>query len=90
MAKRVVLSPKLETAGAAALRDEILPAEGDLVLDGSGVEHLGALALEVLLSAVALHAQAGHAVSLEQASDRMVENLGRFGLTPETLVEVRA
>lgn len=89
MAKRVVLTPKLETAGAAALRDELLPPDGDLELDGSGVEHLGALALEVLLSTVALHAQDGHSVSLQNASERMVENLARFGLTPASLVEAR-
>lgn len=89
MAKRLALGPKLDTASAPGLRDQLLAGiDGDLALDGGAVEQLGALCLEVILSAAALARSAGHRVTVENVSDAMVENLGRFGLTPETLTEV--
>ena len=88
MAKRVILGPKLDTAASAALRNELLGAEGeDVVLDGSAVELLGANCLELLLGAAALWRKDGHVVSMENASPQMAENLSRFGLTPDLTVE---
>lgn len=88
MAKRVVLGQKLDTAASAGLWDALLKAKGDdIVLDGSHVDMLGAQCLELLLGAVALWRRDGHSVSLEDPSPQMIENLGRFGLTPDLMVE---
>lgn len=91
MVKRVALGRKLDTAASSALRDELLTAaDSDIVLDGAEVEQLGALCLEVILSVVALWPKSGHSVSLENPSSQMVDDLGRFGLTPDTLLECAA
>jgi len=88
MAKRVILGPKLDTAASTNLRDELLRAEGeDIVLDGAHVDMLGASCLEVLLGAVELWRRDGHSVTLENPSPQLVENLGRFGLSPDLIVE---
>lgn len=91
MAKQVSLAPKLDTAMAVSLREELLAAAGDdLVLDGSNVEQLGGLSLELLMSVGALWRKDGHSVSLEKASPQLVDDLNRFGLTPDTLWEFTA
>ncbi len=91
MAKMVTLVPKLDTAASVALRDEILAAvDEDLVFDGTVVEQVGGLCLELLMSAGTLWPKAGHSVSLENPSMQMVDDLKRFGLTPDTLLESAA
>lgn len=91
MAKRVTLVPRLDTAASAALREDILAAQNeDLVFDGAGVEQIGGLCLELLMSAGVLWAKAGHAATLENPSLQMVDDLKRFGLTPDTLLESAA
>lgn len=88
MAKRVSLSPKLDTAAGSTLLAELRAAEGeDIVLDASKVELLGARCLEILMGTAAIWTAAGHAVSVENPSPQMIENLGHFGLTPETMME---
>ena len=91
MAKKVSLSAKLDTAASALLRDEFLTHENeDLVLDGSAVEQLGGQCLELIMSVGVLWAKAGHKVTLEAPSPQMVDDLKRFGLTPDTLLESAA
>lgn len=91
MAKQVSLGSKLDTASTAALRDEILSAEGeDLILDGSQVEQIGGLTLELLISVGALWRQAGQSVTLNNPSDQLVDDLKRLGLTPDTVLEFAA
>lgn len=88
MAKQVSLPPKLDTAAAAVLRTELENAAGDnIAFDGSGVEQLGAACLEMLLSAVVLWRQAGHAITFENLSETMTQDLRIFGLTPDCLAE---
>lgn len=91
MAKQVALASKMDTAATVALRDEISAAlDEDLVIDGSKVEHLGALGLEVLCSAVVLWKKAGKTVSLESPSTQLIDDLSRFGLTTDKLLEYAA
>ena len=91
MAKQISLATKLDTASTAALRDEVLAAQGeDLIFDGSQVEQLGGLTLELLISVGALWRKAGHSVTLDNPSDQLVEELKRLGLTPDTLLEFAA
>lgn len=91
MVKQVSLAPKLDTAASADLLKSLADAQGeDLVLDAAAVEMIGGSCLEILLSAGAIWAAAGHAISLENASPQMTDDLGRFGLNPESLLEYAA
>lgn len=91
MAKQVCLAPKLDTASTLALRDEVLAAQGeDLIIDGSQVELLGGLALELLISIGALWRKAGQSVTLDAPSEQLVVELKRLGLTPATVLEFAA
>ena len=91
MAKRVTLPEKLDTASAPALRDELAAAQTeDVVLDAANVQQFGGLCLEILMSACAIWKRAGRTITIENATPQMTDDLGRFGLTPETLVEYAA
>ena len=84
MAKEVVLDAKLDSAAADQLKATLLGAQGDdITLDGSPVEQIGGLCLELLMSVRHLWAAEGKSVTLENPSAQMVDDLGRFGLTPE-------
>ncbi len=85
MTTQVVLTAKLDSAAAKALRDQILMAkDDDVLLDGTNVEYLGGLCLELLMSAKYLWEKAGKAFAIENPSPNLVENLGRFGLPQDT------
>ena len=91
MVKRVALAPKLDTAAAEELRQTLLDAkEQDIVIDGAAVEMIGALCVETLMLAAAIWKSAGHSFTIETPSPQMTENLGRMGLTPDTLLEYAA
>ncbi len=91
MVKRVPLAPKLDTATSSELRDTLLAAKDeDIVLEADKVEMLGAACLELLMSASVLWRKAGHSITLEKVSPQMTDDLGRFGLTPETFLEFAA
>ncbi len=91
MVKRVALAPKLDTAAAEGLRRSLLDsAKDDIVLDASAVEMIGALCLETLMSAGAIWKQAGRTITLENPSEQLTDDLGRFGLSPDTLLEYAA
>lgn len=84
MTERVLLTAKLDSSAAMALRDRLLTAKDeDVVLDGSNVDFLGGLCLELLMSARHLWSAAGKTLSLETPSDRLIEDLGRFGVSPK-------
>lgn len=88
MVKRIALAPKLDTAAAAELRKSLVEArDDDIVVDGSGVEMIGALCVETLMSVAAIWSKHGRSVTIEDASPQMIEDLGFFGLTTETLLE---
>ncbi len=91
MAKTVSLAPKLDTSATTLLRDELLAAaDQDLILDGANVEQLGGQSLELLMSIGVLWKKAGKSVSLENASPQMIDDLKRYGLAPDTLLEFAA
>ena len=88
MVKRVALAPKLDTAAAAELRKSLVEAQDDdIVIDASAVEMIGALCVETLMSVAAVWSKAGRSVTIEDASPQMINDLGFFGLTTETLEE---
>jgi len=91
MAKRIALPARLDTAASRALRDELVAAEGeDLILDAVAVEQIGALCLELIMSSAAIWREDGFSLALENLSAQMAEDLGHFGLTPETVLEYAA
>ena len=91
MVNQVSLAARLDTAASAELRSTLHAAAGeDLILDGSAVEMIGGACLELLLCAGVIWSRAGHAITLENASNQMIDDLGRFGLTPNNLLEYAA
>ena len=81
-----VLSPVLDSAAAQALTPALQERRGgDIWLDGSQVEKIGALSLQVLLSAHRTWATDGHAFSLADASPPLALALRQFGAA--TLLE---
>lgn len=91
MVKRVPLPPKMDTAASGELCRKLVEArDEDVVLDATAVEMIGAQCLEVLMSAGVLWKKADRAISIENVSPQMLDDLGRFGLTPDTLLEYAA
>ena len=65
----VELAPRLDLRAVGPLRSEILSHRGaDLALDAATVEHLGALALEVIRAAAQTWARDGHELRVENAA----------------------
>jgi chemotaxis protein CheX len=81
----------MDTAASVELRAKLFAAkDDDIVFDAAAVEMLGARCLELLMSAGVLWKLADRIVSIENVSPQMIDDLGRFGLTPETLLEYEA
>ena len=79
------LDPALGYAGASALKDQLLEQRGkNLALDASGVEHLGASCLQVLLSAMKTWREGGLDFEITNTSGQFEECLGRLGFPPST------
>lgn len=84
MTKQVALETKLDSAAVDKLRTDLLAVQdGDVVLDGSAVEQVGGVCLELIMSVRHLWGIAGHTVTIENPSEQMLDDLGRFGLTHE-------
>ena len=84
MAKTVVLDAKLDSAAADGLKSTLLELQkDDVTLDGSSVDQIGGLCLELLMSVRHLWAAQGKTVTLEAPSEQLIDDLGRFGLTIE-------
>ena len=78
----VVLPPMLDLNAAAPLREQLLTLRGQAVaLDGSAVDRLGALCLQVLLAARKTWAADGVELRLTVASEAFIEQLAAFGAT---------
>ena len=91
MVKRVPLPPKLDTAASADLQKQLMDArDDDLVLDAAAVEMVGAKCLELLICAGVLWKNACRDISIENVSSQMLDDLKRFGLTPDALLEYAA
>lgn len=83
MTATVALPSVLDIQAAESLRAQLLAARGqDVVVDASGVERLGALCLQVLLSAQQTWAGEAQSVTIDQASDAFVSQWTMFGAPP--------
>ncbi|MBF0665794.1 MAG: STAS domain-containing protein [Brevundimonas sp.] len=79
----VALPAVLDIQAAEGLRVQLLGARGrPLTLDGSAVERLGGLCLQVLLSARQTWAADGHRLLVEPASEAFTEQWNAFGAPP--------
>ncbi|GAA0195057.1 chemotaxis protein CheX [Brevundimonas nasdae] len=76
----LTLSPVLDLTAAEPLKAELLAHRGRvLVVDASGVERLGGLCLQVLLSALSLWRQDEINLRLAYPSDSFSEQWAAFG-----------
>ena len=80
------LDSRLDLRAAGALAQSMLAARGaDLVLDASGVEQIGALAVQAIRSAARTWADDGHDLRFENASTELVDQLDLLGFDPLSL-----
>lgn len=86
MAESIVLTPKLDVAAASALLTTLREnKQPELILDMSEVRLLGALCLQVLLSAAKTAEAEGQKMTITNVSDRVQDQMRLMGLTPETI-----
>jgi chemotaxis protein CheX len=85
------LPETLDLKAAAPLRGTLLEARGAAVeIDASGVQRLGGLCLQVLLSAQATWATDGHPFVISSASTAFAEGVRRMGaqtLAPDLIIQ---
>lgn len=86
MSDPITLAPRLDLSAASALMNAFKDNTGDeLIMDLSEVNHLGALCLQVMISAATAATAAGRTVSVQNASDRVIDQLRVMGMTPEAI-----
>ena len=79
-AARLSLGPILDLRAAAPLRESLLALQGQAVtVDGSGVQRLGGLCLQVLLSAAQTWAAEGERFCIADASPALADALALMG-----------
>ena len=83
MSAVLALPAVLDIQSAEALRVQLLASRGQsLTLDGSAVERLGGLCLQVLLSARQTWAAEGHDLVVAPASEAFTDQWNAFGAPP--------
>ena len=84
MTAAVVLPAVLDIQQAGPLRDQLLALRGHPVtVDASAVDRLGALCLQVLISAQQTWARDGITLAIDQASQAFADQWNAFG-APDT------
>lgn len=82
----LALPPRLDLIEATPLTAAFRQAFGKpLTVDASGVEHLGALCLQVLIAAARHWREEGVSFAITPRSDAFVTALNNFGLDVETV-----
>jgi anti-anti-sigma regulatory factor len=80
------LPAKVDSQAAAHLLTRLLQTlEADLTIDASKSDFIGAQALQILLNARHHWALAGRSIRFAGASDRLIQQLSRFGTDPASL-----
>jgi anti-anti-sigma regulatory factor len=88
MTVHVQLHDRLDYQSVPPLLSELQAIDdGEIVIDAGQVRHLGALSLQVLLSAIKTRHEAGKSTHLVNASDYCIDLLSLFGFTPENLTQ---
>jgi chemotaxis protein CheX len=82
----VVLAPVLDQRAAEPLKAELMAARGQaLTLDGSAVERLGGLCLQVLLAALQTWRADGQALTFLNVSEALAVQWSQFGASSTDL-----
>ena len=82
----LTLDARLDLRAAGPLAQAIIARRGaDLVMDAHAVDHLGALAFQVLRAAAKTWAEDGHTLGLAGASAELADQLALLGFTPDTV-----
>jgi chemotaxis protein CheX len=88
MSDPVVLPARLDTSAAITLARALQEHEGkDVLIDASGVDLVGAKAMETLLVAAASWRAAGRSFSIASLPDSARRQLSAMGLDDLTLLE---
>lgn len=86
MSAALVLVARLDLSAAKPLHAALLARRGgDLVLDAGGVTHLGALGLQLLLSAARSWRRAGHRLAILPRTPAFDDALRLFGVDLDDL-----
>ena len=86
MTVRVELPAKLDLVASESLLDTLKDHRGqDLTLDASGVEHLGAHALQTLIIARSSWESDGKALTVADLTDEVIEQIETLGVTEQPL-----
>jgi chemotaxis protein CheX len=84
----VVLPPRLDSAAATQLANDLRAREGgDVALDAAGVELMGAKAVQTLVVAAAAWRAAGHAFAVTGMTDKVRGQFVLLGLSDLSLIE---
>ena len=82
------LPASLDLNAAGPLAEAMHKCVGDdLILDGSKVQRLGAPCLQVLLAASKTWSSERDSLTLENATQRMIEDLRLMGMDPVTFLD---
>ena len=85
MSTSVILPPVLDIQYCEALRAELLALRGQPVtIDGSAVERLGGLCLQVLISAQQTWARDGQSLTIDRVSEAFADQWNMFGAASAT------
>ncbi|WP_299145449.1 STAS domain-containing protein [uncultured Tateyamaria sp.] len=89
MVETLTLPPRLDASTVNGLSREITSRldTGKLRFDGSGVTHMGALGVQLIMSAARSVRANGGQIEFTDLSDRAERQLSYMGITPENLVE---
>lgn len=80
MTATLTLPAVLDLSQAGPLRDQLLALRGQsVILDGSAVERLGGLCLQVLISAQRSWAEDGQSLIIDGVSDSFAKQWSAFG-----------
>ncbi|WP_300030360.1 STAS domain-containing protein [uncultured Roseobacter sp.] len=86
MSEPFIADPKLDLSAAAGLATALGERDDEeLTVDLSKVKHLGALGLQVFLSAATSANAQGRKILFINASDRVIDQLRVMGMTPEMI-----
>lgn len=89
MTEPISMPARLDATALDAFAPQLKAAcsGGDILLDASGVTHLGALGLQLLVCAARHQQSLGGTLAFSDISDRATDQLSMMGVTPQQLLE---
>lgn len=88
MSEPIVLAPRLDLSAAQGLLTVFTQnQEDDVILDMNDVNYLGAMCLQVMISAASAARAEERGFSMINVSDRVLDQLRAMGLTPEDVAK---